>query len=146
MRSGARSGSDGSTSVEAGRQVGTSVKSRLKHTWPPISKPSPHGALPESPGFKSVKSTSYLGTHIAAGSCVSSSPGCEFRDMQSAMCMYFPFLQVIKTLNSDNRRIHLPSRPDLPRTLPSQVMFRWSCQATQEPHQCNDGSIQASRA
>ena len=29
MRSGARSGSDGSTSVEAGRRVGTSVKSRL---------------------------------------------------------------------------------------------------------------------
>ena len=29
MRSGARSGSDGSTSVEAGRRVGASVKSRL---------------------------------------------------------------------------------------------------------------------
>ena len=36
MRFGARSGSDGSSSVEAGRQVGTSVKSRLAQ--PPRSK------------------------------------------------------------------------------------------------------------
>ena len=36
MRSGARSGSDGSSSVEAGRRVGTSVKSRLAQ--PPRSK------------------------------------------------------------------------------------------------------------
>ena len=36
MRSGARSGSDGSSSVEAGRLVGTLVKSRLAQ--PPRSK------------------------------------------------------------------------------------------------------------
>ena len=87
MRSGARSGSDGSSSVEAGRRVGTSVKSRLAQ--PPGSK-----------ACSAPYDLQYARAGLGALARACFKPTTQARDTDGIVCMEQQWLWAARTTSS----------------------------------------------